>query len=64
MSTYASRRAPELQSARQALRAAVSDTQAPGQEARQHPRVFYRREPEADPFVVARSGQAAAQPAP
>jgi len=34
----------------------------PGSHARQHPRVFYRREPETEPFVVAKP--AAVQPPP
>ena len=51
--TYASRRVPELEGADIARRGfEIND---PSQrDARQHPRVFYRREPEIVPFIVAK----------
>ena len=58
---YASHRVPDLQTtltlaARKEGRALVSvnDSAAPVDLSRQHPRVFYRREPETSPFIVAK----------
>ncbi|HLJ76345.1 MAG TPA: caspase family protein, partial [Acidobacteriaceae bacterium] len=57
--TYAVRRVPDLQAAqldRRALGIAGKDA---AKETRQHPRIFYRREPEKDPFIVAKIPAAA-----
>jgi hypothetical protein len=56
---YAKWRVPDLQSARlreDASAAGRGGTRAGDDEAPQHPRVFYRREPEHDAFVVAMPG--------
>lgn len=58
--TYASHRVPELQSQSLSSRGLAIVEQDPAAEGRQHPRIFYRREPETTPFVVAKTTPAAA----
>ncbi len=55
---YASRRVPEMQAAQLQRRALLSNDTTPASEARQHPRIFYRREPEPNPFIVAKTAPA------
>lgn len=75
---FASRRVPGLQSSAESpisppygTSATIKEgtrgfklyhTPEPEEEGLQHPRVFYRREPETDPFVVARPPASAASP--
>lgn len=62
---YASRRVPEMQAAQLQRRAVLLDNTTPASEARQHPRIFYRREPEPNPFIVAKTAPAgSATPSP
>lgn len=58
---YAVRRVPQLQSEQLARRALFLVGADPSDESRQHPRVFYRREAETAPFIVAKILAAAAQ---
>jgi uncharacterized caspase-like protein len=51
---YASRRVPEMQAKEMEQRALLPVDSTPDAEARQHPRIFYRREPEVNPFIVAK----------
>ena len=53
--TYAGRRVPELQAEQLVRRALLPVDPIPTDEARQHPRIFYRREPETNPFVIAKT---------
>jgi WD40 repeat protein len=55
---YASRRVPEMQAEQLERRALVLDHTTPEKDARQHPRIFYRREPEPNPFIVAKTAPA------
>jgi hypothetical protein len=50
---YASRRVPEMQASQRDRRGIIPDQ--PASDARQHPRIFYRREPELNPFIVAKT---------
>ena len=58
---YASRRVPEMQVEQIERRAAVPFRA--GDETRQHPRMFFRREPDIDPFVVAKTPNGLGGPA-
>lgn len=49
---YATRRVPEMQADQLGRRTLLPEGSGPGLEARQHPRIFYRREPELQPFIV------------
>jgi WD40 repeat protein/uncharacterized caspase-like protein len=54
--TYAGRRVPELQAEQLERRTLIAVDTTPAAEARQHPRIFYRREPETNPFIIAKTG--------
>jgi uncharacterized caspase-like protein len=60
---YAGRRVPELQAGQRERRALGISSKDAAKETRQHPRIFYRREPETDPFVVEQISTATFLPA-